>query len=112
MVRTHLFATRILSVTTTTPGNIAALKHEVYLLIDSLKQSGVGALPLLPYQSQTTTAGGIGMALDAQVPNEQQLMVYTTKGLEEMYQRQERMQQSATVPADWMDPTKTLDVGR
>jgi hypothetical protein len=60
------------------------------LVLETMRQSGVGALPVLP------TAGGIPAA----VPTEAQLLASTTQNLRALYEKLQRSQESAAVSAN------------
>ncbi|KAF8190059.1 hypothetical protein BJ912DRAFT_1058764 [Pholiota molesta] len=73
-----------------TEADIATLKQMLALVLDAMRQSGVGALPVLP------TVGGIPAA----VPTEAQLLASTTQNLRALYEKLQRSQESAAVSAN------------
>ncbi len=68
---------------------IAALKQALQVLADILRQTGVGALPLLPPGS-------------SEVPSETQLMADTTKAIQAFYERFKRMQDNSSVVVNFL----------
>ena len=67
--------------------DIAALKQAHLALIEHLRASGVGALPLLSGPS-------------TELPSEQKLMTETTKAVQTLYDRQKRLQESSATIAN------------
>jgi hypothetical protein len=65
---------------------MVALRHALHVLVDMLKQSGVGALPMLDPAAPL-----------ASVPSEEKLLADTTQAIEEQYAQQQRIQESAAV---------------
>lgn len=67
------------------------------LVLETMRQSGVGALPVLP------TLGGI----PATVPTEAQLLASTTQNLRVLYEKLQRSQESAAVAANLLSMDHT-----
>ncbi|KAI0367340.1 hypothetical protein BV20DRAFT_950398 [Pilatotrama ljubarskyi] len=70
-----------------TAADIAALKQALEILVDVLRQTGVGALPLDP----------------PSIPDprtEEQVLVEATRAVQALYERQRRMQEGASVVAN------------
>ncbi|KAF9457364.1 hypothetical protein BDZ94DRAFT_1144569, partial [Collybia nuda] len=74
-----------------TEASITALKQTLQMISDMLRNSGVGALPLLP----TTGPGAPVIA-----PTEQQLLIETNQSIQTLYERLNRRQDSAAVVAN------------
>ncbi|CAK5272482.1 unnamed protein product [Mycena citricolor] len=74
-----------------TEADIATLKQATELLFDMLRQSGVGALPLLP-PPPPSDDGSVPPA-----PPEEQLLVQTNRGLSATYDQLKRLQDAATI---------------
>ncbi|KAF8632722.1 hypothetical protein AX15_001719 [Amanita polypyramis BW_CC] len=103
-----------------TSSDLANLKHAIKYLLDVMRQSGVGGLPLLalPALSETTaapmpgtdptmetlgiTGGGMVQTVQTVVraPSEEKLMEDTMKGIKVLFERQKRSQESAAVAAN------------
>ncbi|KAF8218982.1 hypothetical protein L208DRAFT_1377811 [Tricholoma matsutake] len=75
-----------------TEANIASVKQTLDVIADIMRQSGVGALPLLPVPSATD----ISLA----PPSEQQLMFDTNRSIQALYDKLKRSQDSAAVVAN------------
>lgn len=66
---------------------MAAATRELQVLLDFLRESGVGALPMLdPVSAQNP-------------PSEAQLLADTTRSVQRLYERHRRLQESAGVVA-------------
>ncbi|KJA17697.1 hypothetical protein HYPSUDRAFT_205930 [Hypholoma sublateritium FD-334 SS-4] len=74
----------------TTEADIATLKQMLGLVTETMRQSGVGALPVLHGAMSGATA----------VPSEAQLLAGTTQNLRTVYNRLQRAQDSAAVAAN------------
>lgn len=72
---------------------IITLRQAIQSLSDILRQTGVGALPLLPPAS-------------SEVPLEAQLMTDTTKAIQAFYERFKRMQDNSSVVANLLVVTE------
>ena len=70
---------------------MATLKQTISVVIEKMRQSGVGALPVIPL-SQT--------GAPAPPPSEAQLLANTTKSLQALYEKLQRGQESASVAAN------------
>ncbi|KDQ23522.1 hypothetical protein PLEOSDRAFT_35137 [Pleurotus ostreatus PC15] len=73
--------------------DLETLKQSLQFLSDILRQSGVGALPLLP----SSRSGHHGV--DVAVPSEAQLIVDTTNAVTALYDRLKRKQDGSAVVA-------------
>ncbi|KDR69959.1 hypothetical protein GALMADRAFT_898876 [Galerina marginata CBS 339.88] len=71
---------------------IAELKQKLATVIEKLRQSGVGALPVIPTPADPSAA--------PVVPSESQLLVSTTASLRALYEKLQRSQDSASVVAN------------
>lgn len=69
--------------------DIEAVKHTLAMLADLMRQSGVGALPLLEPDANGQT----------EVPSEAQLMEKAGKGVQYNFEKLKRAQESAAVVA-------------
>ncbi|KAG5220242.1 hypothetical protein IMY05_C4639000100 [Salix suchowensis] len=76
-----------------TIADLETLKQSLQFLSDILRQSGVGALPLLP----SSRSGRHGV--DVAVPSEAQLIVDTTNAVTALYDRLKRKQDGSAVVA-------------
>ncbi|KIM47277.1 hypothetical protein M413DRAFT_440732 [Hebeloma cylindrosporum] len=74
-----------------TQADIATLKQMISVVIEKMRQSGVGALPIIP-PSQT--------GAPVPPPSEAQLLANTTKSLQALYEKLQRSQESAAVAAN------------
>ena len=72
--------------------DITALKQVLANVIEKLRQSGVGALPIIPLPADP--------ALPPVVPTEKELLESTTSSLRVLYERLQRSQESAAVVAN------------
>ncbi|KAH8096908.1 hypothetical protein BXZ70DRAFT_895643 [Cristinia sonorae] len=77
-----------------TSADIAALRQAHQTLVEHLRASGVGALPLLTSPSP-------------ELPSEQRLMDETTKAVQVLYDRQKRLQESAATVANLLSTPDT-----
>ena len=87
-LRSHLVSTTRFS---SLLGDIAGLKQALFVLVELLKQTGVGALPLIP----TSLSGA-----ETQLPTEEKLMADLQKSIEDEYAKHTRVQESAGVVAN------------
>jgi len=69
---------------------IENLKQNLYLVIETMRHTGVGALPILPQPNSEGTP----------VPTEQQLLTDTTRSLQALYDKVQRSSDSATAVAN------------
>jgi len=74
-----------------TESEIENLKQSLYLVIETMRNTGVGALPLLPFQPNSEAAP---------VPTEQQLLADTTRSLQALYDKVQRSYDSASAVAN------------
>jgi len=70
-----------------TESEIENLKQNLYLVIETMRNTGVGALPLLPLQQNSEAVP---------VPTEQQLLTDTTRSLQALYEKVQRSYDSAS----------------
>jgi hypothetical protein len=70
---------------------IENLKQNLYLVIETMRNTGVGALPLLPLQPNSEATP---------VPTEQQLLTDTTRSLQALYDKVQRSYDSASAVAN------------
>ncbi|PPQ70363.1 hypothetical protein CVT26_013797 [Gymnopilus dilepis] len=75
-----------------TEADITALKQVLATVIERLRQSGVGALPIIPLPADP--------ALPPVVPTEKELLESTTSSLRVLYEKLQRSQESAAVVAN------------
>ncbi|KAF8959871.1 hypothetical protein BDZ97DRAFT_1666647 [Flammula alnicola] len=73
-----------------TEADISTLKQMIALVIENMRQSGVGALPMIPASSS-----GVPV-----VQNEGQLLISTTRNLRTLYEKLQKSQDSAAVAAN------------
>lgn len=66
-----------------------ALRHALQVLHEHLRQTGVGALPLIPEPSTD--------ALAPAIPSEAEMAANTSKALDALFERKQRHQESAGV---------------
>ncbi|KAG9314975.1 hypothetical protein JVU11DRAFT_4084 [Chiua virens] len=85
-----------------TQADLLALDQALHTLADILRQSGVGAYPLPPSQTQGDST------ISAGPPTEQQLIAGTTRGVQQLYDEFKRMQESSAVVANLLGATETL----
>lgn len=79
-----------------TQANITRLQYQLALTIEFLRQSGVGALPVVPMPSNPTGS----MTSMPSIPSEAVLMENTTKNMQILYDQLERKQESAGIVAN------------
>ena len=72
---------------------IENLKQDLYLVIETMRNTGVGALPLLPLQPNSENEA-------TPVPTEQQLLTDTTRSLKALYDKVQRSYDSASAVAN------------
>ncbi|KAF8639382.1 hypothetical protein AX17_001538 [Amanita inopinata Kibby_2008] len=77
-----------------TQADLTNLKHAIQVLLDLMRQTGVGALPLLPLPTEA--------APHIAVPSEEQLMEDTVRGIKVLFEKQKRSQDAAAVVANLM----------
>ena len=70
---------------------IENLKQNLYLVIETMRNTGVGALPILSLQPNSE---------DTPVPTEQQLLTNTTQSLQALYDKVQRSYDSASAVAN------------
>ena len=70
---------------------IENLKQNLYLVIETMRNTGVGALPILALQPNSEAAP---------VPTEQQLLTDTTRSLQALYDKVQRSYDSASAVAN------------
>lgn len=71
------------------------VKQHLQILSDSLRQTGVGALPVLPLPSDSS------LSEPAQVvPTEEMMLADTSRSVQALYDRAKRSQESAAVVAN------------
>ncbi|KAF8798430.1 hypothetical protein BYT27DRAFT_7203524 [Phlegmacium glaucopus] len=73
-----------------TESEIESLRQNLYLVIETMRHTGVGALPILPQPNSEATP----------VPTEQQLLTNTTQSLQALYDKVQRSYDSATAVAN------------
>jgi len=71
-----------------TNADIASLRQALAFVTDTMRQTGVGALPLLPLSATEHT-----------VPTEQQMMEDATLAVQAQYEKIKRIQEAATIAA-------------
>lgn len=71
--------------------DIVALKQSIQILYDLMRQSGVGALPVIPAPSDSSPAV---------VPTEEMMLADTTKSVGLSFEKMKRAQESAAVVAN------------
>ncbi|KAF8148646.1 hypothetical protein B0H34DRAFT_668360 [Crassisporium funariophilum] len=86
-----------------TEANITALKQTLQLVVEMMRQTGVGALPLLPPSTASSPPA---------LPTEQKLLADTTKGLQVLYDKLQRSQESAAVAANLLSLENMAKVTR
>jgi len=86
-----------------TESEIENLKQNLYLVIETMRNTGVGALPLLPQQPNSEAAA---------VPTEQQLLTDTTRGLQALYDKVQRSYDSASAVANLLSTDHLLRSGK
>lgn len=108
--------------------DIAALKQAIHVLVDFLRQTGVGALPLDPpsagslaasASSASATSGGgaagpgaAGTGADGQpAGGDEQLVAEATRAVQALYERQRRIQEGASVVANLLGAPELLTGG-
>ncbi|KAH9896439.1 hypothetical protein C8Q73DRAFT_727477 [Cubamyces lactineus] len=118
-----------------TTADIAALKQAIHVLVDFLRQTGVGALPLDPPSASslapaapsastatTTTTAGAGAAgapaagpaagTDGQpAGGDEQLVAEATRAVQALYERQRRIQEGASVVANLLGAPELITGG-
>ncbi|KAI0329356.1 hypothetical protein GY45DRAFT_1224398, partial [Cubamyces sp. BRFM 1775] len=118
-----------------TAADIAALKQAIQVLVDFLRQTGVGALPLdppapgtlAPTAASASTAAGAGagaagagagatgtgtVGADGQAAGgEEQLVAEATRAVQALYERQRRIQEGASVVANLLGAPELLTGG-
>ncbi|PFH45671.1 hypothetical protein AMATHDRAFT_158262 [Amanita thiersii Skay4041] len=77
---------------TQTEVDLANLKQSINFLLNLMRHTGVGALPLLPLPTEAVPT--------MTVPTEEQLMEDTTRGIKVLFEKQKRSQESANVAAN------------
>ncbi|PPR01754.1 hypothetical protein CVT24_001817 [Panaeolus cyanescens] len=80
-----------------TEGNTQKLKEDLARLIERLRQTGVGALPVV-------SPGSAGIGGSTTAPSESELMVYATMRLKMLYEKLDKSQESAGVVAKLLSP--------
>ncbi|KIL66737.1 hypothetical protein M378DRAFT_347502 [Amanita muscaria Koide BX008] len=96
-----------------TSADSSNLVQAIHILLEMMRQSGVGALPLLdipaPSASADPTMGSMdiatlgalaGVSAAVQVPSEEKLMEDTMNGIKVLFEKQKRTQESANVVAN------------
>jgi hypothetical protein len=73
--------------------DITALKQNLLVLSDLMRQTGVGALPLLPMPSDPSQPAPV-------IPTEEMMLTDTSRSVQVLYDRLKRTQESATVVAN------------
>ena len=76
----------------TWPVDIATLKQNIPLLYDLLRQTGVGALPVIPVPT--------GSDVPPIIPTEEMMLADATRSVQVLYDRMQRGQDSAAVVAN------------
>ena len=75
--------------------DLASLGQALHVLIDLMRQTGVGALPLLDQSTPLTS-----------LPTEEQLLADITKAVEVQYAKQKRLQENAAVVYNLLSTTE------
>jgi hypothetical protein len=70
-----------------TSADLATLKQTLRMVVDLMRHTGVGGLPLLP-------------ATDGSAPTEEQLVAQTTRAVQEAYDQLKRREDAAAVVAN------------
>jgi hypothetical protein len=91
-----------------TAADLANLKQAIHILLEMMRQSGVGALPVLAIPAPADqTMASLDVVASAsitdqsvQIPNEEKLMEDTMKGIKVLFEKQKRSQESAAVVAN------------
>ncbi|KAM6494478.1 hypothetical protein JOM56_010839, partial [Amanita muscaria] len=96
-----------------TSADSSNLVQAIHILLEMMRQSGVGALPLLdipaPSASADPTMGSMdiatlgalaGVSAAVQVPSEEKLMEDTMNGIKVLFEKQKKTQESANVVAN------------
>jgi len=78
-----------------TEADIAALKENLQILSDLMRQTGVGALPLLPMPSDSSSSEPAAV-----MPTEEMMLADTSRSVQVLYDRMKRSQESAAVVAN------------
>ncbi|KIM75307.1 hypothetical protein PILCRDRAFT_13720 [Piloderma croceum F 1598] len=78
-----------------TEADIAALKQNLQLLSDLMRQTGVGGLPLLPMPSHSTPPEPAPV-----IPTEEMMLTDTSRSVQVLYDRMKKSQESAAVVAN------------
>jgi len=75
--------------------DIASLKQNLQMLSDLMRQTGVGALPLLPMPSEAHSSQPAPV-----LPTEEMMLTDTSRSVQVLYDRMKRSQESAAVVAN------------
>jgi len=78
-----------------TEADIAALKQNLQILSELLRQTGVGALPLLPMPADLALSQAAPV-----MPTEEMMLTDTSRSVQVLYERMKRTQESAAVVAN------------
>ena len=80
---------------------IERLQNQLTLTIQTLSQSGVGALPLLPIPGPNSSMSAV-----PQIPSEDDLLSSITKGLQMLYDKVQKSQENAAIVGNLLGSEK------
>ena len=78
--------------------DVTALKQNLQLLSDLMRQTGVGALPLLHLPSDSSSSQTAPV-----MPTEEMMLTDTSRSVQVLYDRMKRSQESAAVAANLLN---------